>query len=62
LAKTLEWVTQALDYMGGARDEAPSGFPVALENWAFWALWWAVLAVAIYVCSGQSSKFIYIDF
>jgi hypothetical protein len=58
----LEWVTQALDYFGGARDEAPRGLPVTLGNWMFWALWWGAMAVAIYVCSGQSSKFIYIDF
>jgi hypothetical protein len=57
-----EWLKQALDYMGGAVDEAPPGFPVALSNWAFWALWWGVLTVVIYVFSGQSSKFIYIDF
>jgi len=58
----MDWVKQALDYLGGACDEAPSGFPIALGNWAFWALWWAGLTVLIYVFSGQSSKFIYIDF
>jgi hypothetical protein len=58
----VEWVKQAFDYMGGAQDEAPPGFPVTLANWAFWALWWAALTVVIYVFSGQSSKFIYIDF
>jgi hypothetical protein len=56
------WITEAIDYLGGSRDEAPHGFPVTLGNWAFWALWWGAMAVAIYVCSGQSSKFIYIDF
>jgi hypothetical protein len=58
----MDWVKQTLDYMGGAQDEPPPGFPVTLTNWAFWALWWAGLTVVIYVFSGQSSKFIYIDF
>jgi len=58
----MEWITGAFDYLGGARDEAPPGFPLTLGNWAFWALWWAALTVVIYVFSGQSSKFIYIDF
>lgn len=58
----MDWVKQALDYLGGARDEAPSGFPIALGNWVLWGLWWAGLTVLIYVFSGQSSKFIYIDF
>ena len=59
---TLEWIKQALEYVGGAQDEPPPGFRVALANWWFWAIWWAAMALAIYVFSGQSSKFIYIDF
>ena len=58
----MEWIKQALDYMGGASDDAPAGFPVTLNNWAAWGLWWAALTLVIYVFSGQSSKFIYIDF
>lgn len=59
---TLEWIKQALEYVGGAQDEAPSGFGIALGNWWFWALWWGAMALAVFVFSGQSSKFIYIDF
>lgn len=59
---TLEWLEQAFEYLGGERDEPPDGFPVSLANWAFWAIWWGVLALVIFVFSGQSSKFIYIDF
>jgi hypothetical protein len=60
--KPLAWLKHALDYVGGAQDEPPPGFRMELSHWWFWALWWAALALAIYVFSGQSSKFIYIDF
>jgi len=58
----LEWFKQALEYLGGERDEAPAGFPISLGNWVLWAIWWGALALLIFVFSGQSSKFIYIDF
>ena len=59
---TLEWIKQAVEYLGGERDEPPPGLPVSLGNWFFWAIWWGALALVIFVFSGQSSKFIYIDF
>jgi hypothetical protein len=59
---TLEWCKRAIEYLGGEIDEPPAGFPISLGNWAFWAIWWGALALLIFVFSGQSSKFIYIDF
>jgi hypothetical protein len=59
--RVLEWTTQMLEFLGGSRDEAPAGFG-ALPNAVLWGIWWGVLALAIYVFCGQSSKFIYIDF
>jgi hypothetical protein len=59
---TLEWIQWAFEYLGGERDEAPAGLPISLGNWVFWAIWWGALALLIFVFSGQSSKFIYIDF
>jgi hypothetical protein len=53
---------QALEYLAGEQDEAPAGFGVTLANWWFWALWWGAMLFLIYAFSGQSSKFIYIDF
>jgi hypothetical protein len=58
----LDWLKQAFEYIGGAQDDPPPGFPFQLRHWWFWAAWWAILALAIYVFCGQSSKFIYIDF
>lgn len=52
---------RAMEYLGGAQDEFAGRLP-GLANWPFWGLWWAVLALLIYIFCGQSSKFIYIDF
>jgi len=60
--RTIEWLKAFFEYLGGARDEAPPGFRVTLANWLFWGLWWGLLALLTFVFSGQSSKFIYIDF
>ena len=62
ITRAMEWVKSLAEYLAGERDEAPSGFPVTLGNWLFWGLWWAALAIVIFIFSGQSSKFIYIDF
>jgi hypothetical protein len=58
----LLWFQRLLEYLGGEIDSPPNGFPVDLSNILFWGLWWGVLAAIIYIFSGQSSKFIYIDF
>jgi hypothetical protein len=62
VSEALEWITALAEYLAGERDDAPSAFPVRLGNWLFWGLWWAALAIVIFIFSGQSSKFIYIDF
>ena len=60
--KKIQWVQHALEYFGGSRDEPPPLCAIALSNSIFWGFWWAALSLLIYVFSGQSSKFIYIDF
>jgi len=57
----LNWLTGLLEFLGGARDDPPPGFPAACSP-LFWGIWWGVVSLLIYVFSGQSSKFIYIDF
>jgi hypothetical protein len=59
--KLLTWLTQFLEFLGGARDNPPPGFP-AIADPVFWGIWWGALSLLIYVFCGQSSKFIYIDF
>lgn len=56
----LIWLKESLEYLGGARDTAPAGWP-SMGPLA-WGVWWAVLIALILVFSGQTSKFIYIDF
>lgn len=60
--KLLSWLQRVLEYLAGEIDNPPAAFPVALSNSLFWGAWWAVLMAIIYIFSGQSSKFIYIDF
>ena len=57
----LIWCKEFCEYLGGERDTPPQGlnFPLA-SPW--WGVWWAVLIALILVFSGQTSKFIYIDF
>jgi hypothetical protein len=59
--KPLTWLTQSLEFLGGANDMPPVAFP-AITNALFWGVWWGVLSLVIYMFCGQSSKFIYIDF
>ena len=56
------WFREALEYLAGEKDSAPSGFPITLENYLFWGLWWSILIGIVFIFAGQSSKFIYIDF
>ena len=58
----LLWLQRLLEYLAGEVDSPPEGFSIRLSNILFWGLLWGVLAAIIYVFSGQSSKFIYIDF
>jgi hypothetical protein len=50
------------DYLGGSRDELPSGCPGFFATWWWRGLWWGLLAGAVLLFCGQTSKFIYIDF
>ncbi len=55
------WLKHACEYLGGAQDDPPSGFPIGLWS-PLWGLWWGLLMCVIIAFCGQSSKFIYIDF
>ena len=58
----LIWIKQVLDYLGGVVDTPPPGTPSVMLRPAFRGLWWGVLLILIVMFSGQTSKFIYIDF
>jgi hypothetical protein len=59
---TIAWFQHVLEYLAGETDAPPSGSRVALSNFLFWGVWWSILIGIIFIFSGQSSKFIYIDF
>ena len=51
---------------GATTSETPEDLPIAATTltsaWWFRGLWWGILAGAILLFCGQTSKFIYIDF
>jgi hypothetical protein len=58
----LAWCQNVLEYLAGETDAPPPDFKVGLSNFLFWGIWWGILVGIIFIFSGQSSKFIYIDF
>ena len=73
--KTITWLKCSLEYLGGSREGPPPrelwaegeegrGSSEGRRFIASFArgLWWALLAAAIILFCGQTSKFIYIDF
>jgi hypothetical protein len=50
-----------LEYLNGAKDQPPPHFPTR-HAWWLLAIWWLFLLLLIAAFSGQSSRFIYIDF
>lgn len=61
MSKRTRWVMDVCEYLGGAKDAPPPGFPVAPQSW-LWGLWWGLLVCLIIAFCDQTSKFIYIDF
>jgi len=59
--KTITWLKQLLEWVGGVRESGPPGLNLKGES-LWWSLWWFLLILIISVFCGQSSKFIYIDF
>jgi hypothetical protein len=59
--KALEQFKAVCEYLEGAREVAPVRFKLLSSPW-IQGLWWGLLAGAILLFSGQTSKFIYVDF
>jgi hypothetical protein len=60
--KLFVWIKTVCEYLGGSRDIPPPGLALLSSMWWWRGLWWGLLATAITVFCGQTSKFIYIDF
>jgi len=59
--KRLLLIQSILEYLGGSQEEPPFPFR-KLASPIVQGLWWGLLAGAILLFCGQTSKFIYIDF
>ena len=59
--KTIEKVRRTIEYLCGQCDEPPWR-PADGADWIVTALSWVAFLFLIWVFSGQTSKFIYIDF
>jgi hypothetical protein len=59
---TLIFLKQVFDYLGGAIDSPPAGTLRFMLHPVFIGILWGMLAIAIMMFSGQTSRFIYIDF
>jgi hypothetical protein len=59
--KALLLIQSILEYLGGSQEEPPTRFR-KLASPIVQGLWWGLLAGAILLFCGQTSKFIYIDF
>jgi len=59
VALWLQKIRSVLEHMGGM-DDRP--IPRWMNHALFWGVWWAALILVILAFSGQTSKFIYIDF
>ena len=53
MMKKLNFV-EIIEIMGGKKE-------ISVES-PLWGIWWGILTLVILIFSGQSSKFIYIDF
>jgi hypothetical protein len=51
-----------LEYLGGVTDEPAAYIPKWMQGPVWWGIWWAILIFLVLAFSGQTSKFIYIDF
>jgi hypothetical protein len=59
--KTLLVIKAACEFLQGCDTPPPRGLAVLNSAWLR-GLWWGLLIGAVILFSGQSSRFIYIDF
>jgi hypothetical protein len=62
ILKLLYQLKATLDYLGGVTEEPFIKHLDWMRGPIWWGLWWAVLLLLTLSFSGQTSKFIYIDF
>jgi hypothetical protein len=55
-------IKATLEYLGGVTERPPGPRLSWMQGPIWWGLWWAALILLTLCFSGQTSKFIYIDF
>lgn len=62
MQRWLETFKGICEYAGGVLEDPPLPSLDWMRSPVLWGIWWAILILVIAAFSGQSSKFIYIDF
>jgi hypothetical protein len=60
-ARYIQTFREFCEFLEGAREDPPPSLAFLSSGW-FRGLWWGLLIALILLFSGQTSKFIYIDF
>jgi hypothetical protein len=62
VVRVIELLKAVIEYIGGVREEPPLCSLRWMASPSLWGIWWAMLILIVLTFSGQTSKFIYIDF
>ena len=62
ITRLLNNVKVMLEYLGGVTEQVPVNWLSWMQGPIWWGIWWAALILLTLCFSGQTSKFIYIDF
>lgn len=62
ILRLLTEIKSTLEYLGGVSEQPAAEIPRWMQGPIWWGVWWAVLILLTLFFSGQTSKFIYIDF
>ena len=62
IPQLLNDIKATLEYLGGVYEQPPIRLPGWMQGPVWWGVWWAALILIVLAFSGQTSKFIYIDF
>lgn len=62
IPRRLDKIKVLFEYLGGVHEELPIPSLTWMQGPIWWGIWWAALILLTLTFSGQTSKFIYIDF
>lgn len=62
MTNILNEIKAAVEYLGGVTEQLSVPRFAWMRGPLWWGIWWALLVLLTLAFSGQTSKFIYIDF